>query len=446
MLGPMPASSICEQPGWACLQTAWAEAWPEILPDLLALLSVFTVAVSGWCFCPSSPSPCGILRTRPTVKDDQGQQGDIAVPRALKKRSNSSPLSLGASSGETAMQQTAQILARRAGLGRARVVETAEAASLPVPRDPSSPLPRQARARSDKRAAAGFSRSAPSFLTETRSGAVKPFPASSRRETDTPQTGADVETRRVSSHSPSSPYSSAMESSESIELLLAHKDSLAEVQHKLDHQKREYDECVAKCEEKEEILPKVASSSRSPPLQLKRAPLSRSYSASSGLAAAQGSPKRKFDGVSSGARFYDSVVQRMYSRDQRKRNSKTSESDPATAGAPAPRANECALVSPVSLAPRESKTTKSKPATAEAASGSSATSSTEVGPLSPRQPGSSAGSPDRAGVVGPFQPSPLQASSLFRASTRDLTSTIDIQGTFRVYRARHVVDTISNSI
>ena len=424
MLGPMPASSICEQPGWACLQTAWAEAWPEILPDLLALLSVF--AVSCWCFCPSSPSPCGILRTRPTVKDDQGQQGDIAVSRALKKRSRSSPLSLasqsfqeasrklgticedcvrrphaeidglGASSGETAMQQTAQILARRAGLGRARVVETAEAASLPVPRDPSSPLPRQARARSDKRAAAGFSRSAPSFLTETRSGAVKPFPASSRRETDTPQTGADVETRRVSSHSPSSPYSSAMESSESIELLLAHKDSLAEVQHKLDHQKREYDECVSKCRENEDILPKmswlkVASSSRSPPLQPKRAPLSRSYSASSGLAAAQGSTTRKFDGVSSSARFYNSIVQRMYSGDQRKRNSKTSESDPATAGAPAPRANECskcALVTPVSLAPRESKTTKSKPATAEAASASSVTSSAEAGPLSPRQPGS----------------------------------------------------------
>jgi hypothetical protein len=62
-----------------------------------------------------------------------------------------------------------------------------------------------------------------------------------------------------------------MESSESTELLLAHKDSeMAEVQNKLDHQTSECDECVAKCKEQEEILPKVSklkadSSSRSPP-------------------------------------------------------------------------------------------------------------------------------------------------------------------------------------
>ena len=387
MLGPRPAARICEQPGWLCLQAAWAEALPEILPGLLALLSVFTGAV---CVC--------ILRTRPRVKKARG------------------------------------------------MVETPEAAFLPapVPRDPSSPMPRQARARSDKRASAGFSRSHPSFPTGTRSGAVNP---SSRRATDTPQTCADVDARRVSSDSSSSPYSSAMESSESTELLLAHKDSeMAEVQNKLDHQTSECDECVAKCKEQEEILPKVSklkadSSSRSPPLRPRRASLSRSYSASSGLAAATGSPMRKFDGLSSGARFYNNVVQQMYSGDQRKRNAKTIESDPATAGAPSPRATECALASPVSLAPRESKTSQSKPATAEAASASSVTSSTEVGPLSTRKPGSSVG-PSREGAVRPFQPPPPQASSLFSAITRDLMSTIDTEGTFRVYRARHVVDTI----
>jgi hypothetical protein len=389
MLGPRPAARICEQPGWACLQAAWAEALPEILPGLLALLPVFTGAV---CVC--------ILRTRPRVK---------------KARS---------------------------------MVETPEAASLPapVPRNPSSPLPRQARARSDKRAAAGFSSPNASFPTGMRSGAVNPFKASSRRATDTPQTGADVEARRVSSDSSSSSYSSAMESSESTELLLAHKDSeMAEVQNKLDRQKSEYDECVAKCKEKEEILPKVSklkahSSSRSSSLP-KRSSFSRSYSASSGLAAATGSPMRKFDGLSSGARFYNNVVQQMYSGDQRKRNAKTSESDPATAGAPSPRATECAPVSPAALAPRESKTSQLKPATAEMASASSVTSSTEVGPLSTSKSGSSVG-PSREGAVRPFQPPPLQANSLFSAITRELMSTIETEGTFRVYRARHVVDTI----
>ena len=363
------------------------------------------------------------------------------------------------------------------------MVETPEAASLaPMPCvDPRSPLQRQARARSgDKRAAAGFSRPDPSFLTGARSGAVKPFLSSSRRATDTPQTGANVETRRVSSDSSSSPYSSAMEmrteSSESTELLLAHKDS----------------------EMAEDILPKVSklkadSSSRSPPLlRPGRASLPRSYSVSSGLAAASGAPMKKFDGLSSGARFYNNVVQQMYRGDQRKRNAKTSESDPATAGAPSPRATECAPVSPVST--RESKTSHSKPATAEAAPASSVTSSTEVGPSSPRKPGSSAGPSreQRRNSVRPFQPSRFQASSLFSAITQDLMSTIDtkgltdrpemeegateisapmsvqplaahsaeengggtlppgsawengelVHGTFSVYRARHVVETI----
>ena len=146
-------------------------------------------------------------------------------------------------------------------------------------------------------------------------------------------------------------------------------------------------------------------------------PFSRSFPYYSAVgAAAAPRPKssssrpRRNDGLSSGTRFYEHVLNRVYEQHQRLLKNGESKPAPATAGAAASRSMECG---PGSQPSRDSNPRQSRQLNSSTASRTPASRSPQ---RQGRQPGTS-GAPLQSSVVKPFQGSTIHMSDTPKDST-----------------------------